>query len=115
MVKGKKCSFARYSAIIDTSDRVMQIKSACTMISSHFSSLYFVFFQKVNSCELYTVLIVILVLDVACLTTWQVKDPLYRTVETFNMETQTNTDEDVMYQPQLEHCTSKNMSVWLGK
>ncbi|CAC5406902.1 GABBR [Mytilus coruscus] len=70
--------------------------------------------KKVNSCELYTVLIVILVLDVACLTTWQIKDPLYRTVEIFDMETQTNTDEDIMYQPQLEHCTSKNMSVWLG-
>lgn len=74
-----------------------------------------VILQKVNSCELYTVLIVILVLDVACLTTWQIKDPLYRTVETFDMETQTNTDEDIVYQPQLEHCTSKNMSVWLGK
>ncbi|XP_069119655.1 gamma-aminobutyric acid type B receptor subunit 1-like isoform X3 [Argopecten irradians] len=70
--------------------------------------------KVVRWCELFTVLSVILTIDIAVLTTWQVLDPLYREVEIFEKEDPVDTDEDIKLQPELEHCTSKNISIWLG-
>ncbi|KAL8578950.1 hypothetical protein ACOMHN_001912 [Nucella lapillus] len=64
--------------------------------------------------ELYTVLAVLLLLDVAVLVAWQVLDPMHRELEVFAMEEPTNTDDDIQLRPQLEHCVSDNLSVWLG-
>ena len=61
------------------------------------------------------VLTVLLLLDVAVLIAWQILDPLKRDLETFAMEEPTDTDEDIQLMPQLEHCISNNLSVWLGK
>ena len=60
-------------------------------------------------------LTVLLLLDVAVLIAWQILDPLKRDLETFAMEEPTDTDEDIQLMPQLEHCISNNLSVWLGK
>ena len=60
-------------------------------------------------------LTVLLLLDVAVLIAWQILDPLKRDLETFAMEEPTVTDEDIQLMPQLEHCISNNLSVWLGK
>ena len=59
-------------------------------------------------------LIVILAIDVIVLTTWQVIDPMFRDTENFDLEPSPSTDQDIMLQPYLEHCNSKNISVWLG-
>ena len=59
-------------------------------------------------------LIVILAIDVIVLTTWQIIDPLFRDTENFDLEPSPSTDQDIMLQPFLEHCNSKNISVWLG-
>lgn len=60
-------------------------------------------------------LAVLLLLDVAVLVAWQILDPLKRDLETFAMEEPTDTDEDIQLMPQLEHCISDNLSVWLGR
>ena len=49
------------------------------------------------------------------LTTWQVIDPMFRDTENFDLEPSPTTDQDIMLQPYLEHCNSKNISIWLGK
>ena len=72
-------------------------------------------FKVVRICELYTVLLVILVLDIGVMTTWQVLDPLFRTLEIFDDEDPENTDQDIKIRPHLELCTSQNISVWLGQ
>ena len=77
-------------------------------------NIFFLSFQNVNKCELYFVLIVILAIDVIVLTTWQIIDPMYRDTENFDLEPSPSTDQDIMLQPFLEHCNSKNISVWLG-
>ncbi|KAJ8300573.1 hypothetical protein KUTeg_022092 [Tegillarca granosa] len=70
--------------------------------------------KAVKKLELYTVLSVILVIDIGVLTTWQVLDPLYRELTIFDPEDPIDTDKDIKLEPQLEHCASKNMSIWLG-
>lgn len=57
----------------------------------------------------------IFILDVIVLTTWQAVDPMFRDLEYFPYEDPQDTEEDIKYQPQLEHCTSNNLTVWLGK
>lgn len=59
-------------------------------------------------------LAVLLVLDVGVLSAWQVLDPLKRELEVFAQEDPTDTEEDIQLRPQLEHCNSENLSVWLG-
>ncbi|XP_025112675.1 gamma-aminobutyric acid type B receptor subunit 1-like [Pomacea canaliculata] len=70
--------------------------------------------KGVQIWELYTVLAVLLVLDVGVLSAWQVLDPLKRELEVFAQEDPTDTEEDIQLRPQLEHCNSENLSVWLG-
>lgn len=70
--------------------------------------------KGVQIWELYTVLGILLLLDITVLTAWQWLDPLKLEFETFAMEEPTNTDEDILLRPQLEHCVSDNLSVWLG-
>ncbi|XP_076455259.1 gamma-aminobutyric acid type B receptor subunit 1-like [Babylonia areolata] len=70
--------------------------------------------KGVQIWELYTVLGVLLVLDVGVLVCWQVLDPMRRHLEVFAMEEPTTTEEDIQLRPQLEHCVSDNLSVWLG-
>ena len=71
-------------------------------------------FQNVKHCELFVVLITILIIDLIILTTWQVIDPMYRDLEIFDLEPSPTTEHDIMLRPQLEHCNSKNNSIWLG-
>ena len=71
-------------------------------------------FQTVGSWEIYSVLSVLLLLDIIILVSWQVLDPLHLDVETFALELPTNTHEDIRLQPQLEHCMSNNITIWLG-
>lgn len=56
----------------------------------------------------------LLVIDVAILTTWQIVDPLQRTIEVFTLEASTLGDDDARIQPELEHCESQHNSIWLG-
>lgn len=70
--------------------------------------------KSVQIWELYTVLGILLLLDVTVLVAWQWLDPLTLQLETFAMEDPTNTDDDILLKPQLEHCVSDNISVWLG-
>lgn len=65
--------------------------------------------------KLYTMVGGLLVVDATLLTTWQLRDPLQRTVEIFSLESPRHHDDDVHIRPELEHCESKNNTVWLGK
>ncbi|ESP00240.1 hypothetical protein LOTGIDRAFT_141127 [Lottia gigantea] len=62
----------------------------------------------------HVVLSIFLALDVAILTIWQIMDPLQRKLEFFPLENPRNTDEDIKLLPQLEHCYSEHLSIWLG-
>ena len=64
---------------------------------------------------MYIVLTAIIVIDLIILSTWQAIDPMYRSLEMFDLEPAPSTDEDIMYKPYLEHCHSNNISIWLGK
>nr|KAG5700492.1 hypothetical protein BaRGS_013979 [Batillaria attramentaria] len=70
--------------------------------------------KGVQIWELYTVLGILLLLDITVLTAWQWLDPLKLELETFAKEEPTDTDDDILLLPQLEHCVSDNLSVWLG-
>ncbi|KAK0053837.1 gamma-aminobutyric acid type B receptor subunit 1 [Biomphalaria pfeifferi] len=64
--------------------------------------------------ELFTVLGILILLDIGVLTAWQVLDPLQRKLETFARIQPTNTEDDIELRPQLEHCHSENLNIWLG-
>ncbi|CAE1247479.1 GABBR [Acanthosepion pharaonis] len=68
----------------------------------------------VRKWELLLVLFCLLVIDIIVLVAWQVLDPLYRHLETFPPEEPKHTTEDIMLEPYLEHCSSKNINIWLG-
>ncbi|KAH9514527.1 Gamma-aminobutyric acid type B receptor subunit 1 [Bulinus truncatus] len=69
---------------------------------------------SVKIWELFTVLAILILLDVGVLTAWQVLDPLQRKLETFARIQPTNTEDDIELRPQLEHCHSENLNIWLG-
>lgn len=70
--------------------------------------------KVVRKWELLLVLFCLLVIDIIVLVAWQVLDPLYRHLETFPPEEPKHTTEDIMLEPYLEHCSSKNINIWLG-
>jgi gamma-aminobutyric acid type B receptor len=57
----------------------------------------------------------LLIVDIVILITWQIQDPLARTLETFPLEDPISVSDDIKIRPELEHCESENNSVWLGK
>ena len=64
---------------------------------------------------MYIVLCLFLVVDIIVLTVWQIIDPLYRELESFPHELPKDTDKDIQLKPQLEHCSSRYLNVWLGE
>ncbi|CAN0359121.1 unnamed protein product [Lampetra fluviatilis] len=54
-----------------------------------------------------------LLIDLGVLTTWQAMDPLKRTIEQYPLEPDPS-GRDLAIRPQLEHCESHHMTVWLG-
>jgi gamma-aminobutyric acid type B receptor len=63
---------------------------------------------------MYIVLAVLIGIDLVFLSVWQVVDPLHRSLQDFPKEVPTDTDEDILYQPQLEQCTCGHLTIWLG-
>ena len=63
---------------------------------------------------MYLVMCLFVLVDVVILTTWQVLDPLQRQLEVFAPEKPLDTEKDIELLPQLEHCSSKNLNIWLG-
>ncbi|XP_058799200.1 gamma-aminobutyric acid type B receptor subunit 1 isoform X2 [Phymastichus coffea] len=70
--------------------------------------------KKVQPWKLYTMVSILLVIDIVILTAWQVVDPLQRTIEVFPLEASMQGDDDARIRPELEHCESEHNSVWLG-
>ena len=71
--------------------------------------------QVLREWEMYIVLCLFLVVDIIVLTVWQIIDPLYRELESFPHELPKDTDKDIQLKPQLEHCSSRYLNVWLGE
>ena len=71
--------------------------------------------QVLREWEMYVVMCLFLLVDIIVLTVWQIMDPLYRELETFAPEKPKDTEKDIELLPQLEHCSSKYLNVWLGK
>jgi len=63
---------------------------------------------------MYTMVAVLLVIDLLILIPWAIVDPLQRDVEQFPLEEPTNVDDDIKIRPELEHCRSHNHNVWMG-
>ncbi|XP_031622925.1 gamma-aminobutyric acid type B receptor subunit 1 isoform X2 [Contarinia nasturtii] len=70
--------------------------------------------RKVEPWKLYTMVSVLLSVDLAILLTWQFTDPLQRRLETFPLEKPLLVTDDIRISPELEHCESGNQSIWLG-
>ena len=64
---------------------------------------------------MYAVVGMFLAIDVVVLTVWQILDPLKRDLEDFPHEKPRDTERDIEIKPQLEHCSSKNLNIWLGE
>lgn len=71
--------------------------------------------KNVQPWKLYTMVSVLLVIDIILLGCWQGIDPLQRTIEVFPLEASTQGDDDARIRPELEHCESEHNSIWLGK
>uniref|UniRef100_A0A336MNE3 CSON001631 protein n=1 Tax=Culicoides sonorensis TaxID=179676 RepID=A0A336MNE3_CULSO len=70
--------------------------------------------KKVEPWKLYTMVSGLLAVDLIILMTWQIEDPLQRKLEIFPLEDPGKVSEDIKIRPELEHCESRNHSVWLG-
>ena len=58
---------------------------------------------------------VLLIVDIILLTIWTAVDPLKRDVYNFRKEPSPDPEQDIEFQPQLEHCKSTHHSIWMGK
>ncbi|XP_053601237.1 gamma-aminobutyric acid type B receptor subunit 1 isoform X2 [Plodia interpunctella] len=70
--------------------------------------------KRMHGWKLYTMVGGLLMVDVALLTAWQIRDPLQRRIELFPLEAPRHHDDDVHIRPELEHCESEHNTVWLG-
>ncbi|XP_055294979.1 gamma-aminobutyric acid type B receptor subunit 1 isoform X2 [Sitodiplosis mosellana] len=70
--------------------------------------------KKVEPWKLYTMVSVLLFVDLVILLLWQIIDPLQRRLETFPLEKPLLATDDIRISPELEHCESENQSIWLG-
>ncbi|XP_014214316.1 gamma-aminobutyric acid type B receptor subunit 1 isoform X2 [Copidosoma floridanum] len=70
--------------------------------------------NKVQPWKLYSMVAILLVIDVILLAVWQFVDPLERTIEVFPLEPSTQGDDDARIRPELEHCESEHNNIWLG-
>ena len=70
--------------------------------------------QVFKEWEMYLVVLIFLAMDLIVLTVWQVVDPLHQSLEDFPHETPEDTEKDIEIKPQLEHCSSNNLNIWLG-
>ncbi|KAG7202412.1 hypothetical protein KM043_018728 [Ampulex compressa] len=69
--------------------------------------------KVIKDYQLFMVVGVLLVIDLAIMTTWQVADPFYR--ETKQMEPYPHpSSEDIIIIPENEYCQSNRMTVYLG-
>ena len=57
----------------------------------------------------------LLIADIVLLTVWTVVDPLKRDVHNFKKEPSDDPEQDIEFQPQLEHCKSSHHSIWMGR
>ena len=73
------------------------------------------FFQPLREWEMYVVMCLFIIVDFIVLTVWQVIAPPYRELESFPHERPQDADQDIEIKPQLEHCSSKHLNVWLGE
>ena len=72
--------------------------------------------QPMKEWEMYLVLGIFLATDVITLVSWQVIDPLFRELEYFPPEDPASkTQDDIKLKPELEHCSSKHLNIWLGE
>ncbi|XP_048776574.2 gamma-aminobutyric acid type B receptor subunit 1-like [Ostrea edulis] len=70
--------------------------------------------KRINPSELYTVFVAVQIVNIGILTTWQIRDPLFRQLRTFDLEDPANNEEDTKLRPQLELCVAKHMAIWIG-
>ncbi|XP_013776602.1 gamma-aminobutyric acid type B receptor subunit 2-like isoform X2 [Limulus polyphemus] len=69
--------------------------------------------KVIQDYKLFMVVGVLVLIDIAILTTWQVIDPFYRETS-LGMQLPSSGNEDSVVIPELEFCNSQNMTVFLG-
>ncbi|XP_055388221.1 gamma-aminobutyric acid type B receptor subunit 1 [Condylostylus longicornis] len=70
--------------------------------------------KKVEPWKLYTMVSGLLSIDLVILISWQIFDPLQRSLESFPLEDPISNVDDIKIRPELEHCESERNSMWLG-
>lgn len=68
--------------------------------------------KQIKNGQVYLMLASFCILDIIILIVWFFQSPMSRKVETFDLESPDDTNEDVKIQPQLEHCDAT--LVWYG-
>lgn len=71
--------------------------------------------KKIQPWKLYSMVSVLLAIDIVILGVWQFVDPLQRTIELFPLEASTVGEDDARIRPEVEHCESEHNGIWLGK
>ncbi|KAI1289285.1 Gamma-aminobutyric acid type B receptor subunit 2 [Halotydeus destructor] len=69
--------------------------------------------KVIKDYKLFLVVAVLVSIDVATLTTWQIIDPFYRET-TLGSPVASSQNEDILIVPELEFCQSKRMTIFLG-
>ncbi|XP_054162297.1 gamma-aminobutyric acid type B receptor subunit 2-like [Oppia nitens] len=69
--------------------------------------------KLIKDYKLFMVVGVLVFIDVATLTTWQIVDPFYRVTQNGTAE-QSPQNEDIWVIPEMEYCQSKRMTIFLG-
>ncbi|CAG2178103.1 unnamed protein product, partial [Oppiella nova] len=69
--------------------------------------------KLIKDYKLFMVVAVLVFIDVATLTTWQIVDPFYRDTHNGTAEPSPQ-NEDIWVIPEMEYCQSKRMTIFLG-
>nr|XP_046912763.1 uncharacterized protein LOC124493702 [Dermatophagoides farinae] len=69
--------------------------------------------KLIKDYKLFMVVGVLVFIDVATLTTWQIVDPFYRVTSQGKPEPSPQ-NEDILVIPEMEYCQSKRMTIFLG-
>lgn len=67
----------------------------------------------IKDYKLFLVVAVLVCIDVATLTTWQIVDPFYRETS-LGVALPSAQNEDILVVPEMEFCQSKRMTIFLG-
>lgn len=68
--------------------------------------------RKVSNNQTYLIVSIFCLADMVILAVWYLKDPMFRRMEYFPLENPETHEDDIKFQPMLEHCEAN--LIWYG-